>query len=144
MITVIGIFVIIAGLICWIGQSLSFLAPKIALKLGLLEPAEDIDQTLYIIEAKALGLNDMLLTWTLPLSGFLMLFKNQLWPYLGLIGGCIFIYFSGLIILSRVFLKQQGKKVGSPSAVKVAYVFSVVWLLAAVGMIVLAFIELSA
>ena len=140
----IGIFVIIAGLICWAGQSLSFISPNSALKLGLLEFPEEMDDTFYIIEAKALGLNDMLLTWTLPLSGFLMLFKHPIWPYLGLVGGGIFIYFAGLIILSRVFLKKHGKKVGGPSSERTAYVFSVVWILAALSMIVLASMELSA
>ncbi len=139
----IGFFVIIAGLICWVGQSLSFISPNIALKLGLLEPPEEMDNTFYTIEAKALSLNDMLLTWTLPLSRFLMLFKHPLWPYLGLVGGGIFIYFAGLIILSRVFLKWRGKKVGRPSAEKAAYVFGVVWILASILMIVLASIELS-
>lgn len=54
------------------------------------------------------------------------------------------IYFAGLIILSRVFLKWRGKKVGRPSAEKAAYVFGVVWILASILMIVLASIELSA
>ena len=140
----IGIFVIITGLICWIGQGLSFISPNIALKLGFLERPEEMDNTFYIIEAKALSLNDMLLTWTLPLSGFLMLFKHPLWPYLGLVGGGIFIYFAGFIILSRVFLKKQGKRVGGPSSERTAYIFGVVWILAALSIMVLASMELSA
>jgi hypothetical protein len=62
--TIIGIVVIVVGLICWIGQSLSFLAPHIAIRIGLCEPENEMDQTLYIIETKAHGLNDMILTWT--------------------------------------------------------------------------------
>ena len=34
MITLIGIVVIVVGLIVWVGQTLSFLAPDIATKLG--------------------------------------------------------------------------------------------------------------
>ena len=38
MITLIGIVVIVVGLLVWIGQSLSFLAPDIATKIGLNSP----------------------------------------------------------------------------------------------------------
>jgi len=33
----------------------------------------------------------MLLTWTLPLSALLMLLEHPLWPYLGLVGGGVFL-----------------------------------------------------
>ncbi len=102
-----------------------------------------MDPTLYIIEARAQGLNDMLLTWTLPLSALLMLLEHPLWPYLGLIGGGIYIYFSGVIILARVFLKRRGMKVGPPSSERAAYVFGVIWILSSLTMIALASAELS-
>ena len=93
MTTFIGIVVFILSLICWLGQSLSFVAPKLALKLGVMDPKESMDETLHIIDSKVLGLNDMLLTWTLPLSAALMIFNISLWPFLGLIGGGIYSYF---------------------------------------------------
>ena len=138
MITSIGIIVIVVGLLVWIGQSLSFLAPDVATKLGLNSPEEEMDQSLYIIETKANGLSDILLTWTLPLSGLLMIFDHKTWPFLALIGSGIYIYFALLTIFSRIFLNKQGKKVGSPSSVRVAYVFSAIWILSAIIMIVLA------
>ena len=138
MITFIGIVVIVVGLLVWIGQSLSFLAPDIATKLGLNSPEVEMDQSLYIIETKANGLSDILLTWILPLSGLLMIFDHKAWPFLALIGSGIYIYFALLTIFSRVFLKKRGKKVGSPSSEKVAYVFSAIWILSGVTMIVLA------
>ena len=73
MITLIGIVVILVGLIVWVGQTLSFLAPEIATKLGVNDPEEEMDQSLYIIETKANGLSDILLAWTLPLSSLLMI-----------------------------------------------------------------------
>ena len=69
MITIIGIIVIIVGLLVYVGQSLSFLAPELATKIGLNDPEDEMDDSLYIIETKANGLSDMLLTWTLPLPG---------------------------------------------------------------------------
>ena len=140
----IGVFVIVVGLICWGGQSLVFIAPNIAMKLGLIEPPDEMDDTFYTMEAKAQALNDILLTWTLPISGFLMLLKHPLWPYLGLVGSGIYIYFACLIMLSRIFLKKQGKKVGGISSERAAYIFGVIWIMAALAMIVLAYRELTA
>ena len=138
MITFIGIVVIVVGLLVWIGQSLSFLAPDIATKIGMNSPEEEMDQSLYIIETKANGLSDILLTWTLPFSGLLMIFDHKAWPFLALIGSGIYIYFALLTIFTRIFLKKRGKKIGSPSAEKTAYIFSVIWILTAMTMIVLA------
>ena len=138
MITFIGIIVIVVGLLVWIGQLLSFLAPDIATKIGLNSPEEEMDQSLYIIETKANGLSDILLTWMLPLSGLLMIFDHKTWPFLALIGSGIYIYFALLTIFSRLFLKKRGRKVGSPSDEKIAYVFSVIWILTSITMIVLA------
>ena len=134
--TLIGIFVIVVGLIVWVGQTLSFLAPEIATKLGVNSLEEEMDQSLYIIETKANGLSDILLTWTLPLSGLLMIFDRKIWPFLALIGSGIYIYFALLTIFTRIFLKKRGKKVGSPSSEKTAYVFSAIWILSSITMIV--------
>ena len=143
MITFIGIVVIVVGLLVYIGQSLSFVAPQLATKIGLNDPEEEMDQSLYIIETKANGLSDMLLTWTLPLSGLLMIFDHNTWPYFALVGSGIYIYFALLTIFSRVFLKKRGKKVGSPSSEKAAYVFSLIWILSSIIMIVLAINKLA-
>ena len=144
MITATGIAVLIVGLIAWMGQSIAFLAPSVAVRLGVLEPEDQIDGTLRVVEAKAEGLTDMLLTWTLPLSGLLMMLEHPLWPYLALIGSGVFLYVAGLITLSRVFLKREGKNVGRRSSENAAYVFGGIWALSSVAMIVLAVKELSA
>ena len=143
MTTIIGIIVIVLGLLVWIGQSLSFLAPDIATKIGLNSPEEEMDQSLYIIETKANGLSDMLLTWTFPLSGLLMILDHKAWPFFALIGSGIYIYFALLTIFSRVYLKKRGKDVGNPSSERTAYVFSAIWILSAVTMIVLAIQKLA-
>ncbi len=140
---IIGIFIIAVGLLCWIGQSLVFITPHAAEKLGLVEPKDDMDEGFYIIEAKSIALNDLLLTWTLPLSGLLMILENPLWPYFGLIGGGIYLYFSGYIILSRIFLNKNNKKIGSSSSVTTAYIFGVIWTLSALLMIGLSYQKLS-
>ncbi|MDJ0882188.1 MAG: hypothetical protein QNJ56_11115 [Gammaproteobacteria bacterium] len=143
MITFIGIVVIVVGLLVWIGQSLSFLAPDIATKIGLNSPEKEMDPSLYIIETKANGLSDMLLTWLFPLSGLLMIFDHEAWPFLALVGSGIYVYFALLTILSRFYLKKHGKKVGSSSSERTAYIFSVIWIFTAITMIVLAIQKLA-
>jgi hypothetical protein len=143
MVTAVGILVLVLGLIAWLGQTLALLLPSVAVKLGVLEPELEVDPTLYIMEAKVEALVDLLLTWTLPASALLMILDHPLWPYLGLFGGGVFLYFSGLITLSRVVLKRAGKRIGSPASERAAYLFGGLWALAAVAMIGLAAIHLS-
>jgi hypothetical protein len=142
MTTAVGIFVIIVGTICWAGQSLSFFFPNIAVKLGVLEPKEEMDDTFYIIDSKVLGANDMALTWILPVSAVMMLFDSTYWPVFALIGSGIFVYFSGYIILSRLVLRSAGKKVGSNSSQVSGHVFGLLWIIASIGMSVLSIIKL--
>jgi hypothetical protein len=142
MSTVVGVIALLAGLVAWIGQSLAFLAPSVALRLGVLEPAEELDPALWIIEARAMGLADMLLGWTLPLAAALMLVGHPAWPVLALLGSGIFLYFSSVIVLSRVFLAAAGIQVGRPPSVRAAYMFATIWIATALAMTGLAVREL--
>jgi hypothetical protein len=91
-----------------------------------------------------MGLVDMVLGWTLPASALLMLFDHLLWPYLALIGAGVFMYFSALLILSRVYLKRSGRKVCRPASERAAYAFGAIWILCSLLMVALAVAELSA
>ena len=144
MVTTVGILVLVLGLIAWVGQSLAFLAPSVAIALGVLEPEAEVDPTLHIIEAKAEGLVDMLLAWTLPASALLMILNHSLWPYLALFGAGVFLYFSALITFSRVFLRGAGKKVGRQASERAAYLFGSLWAACSITMVILAAIHLSA
>ena len=141
--TVIGVITLIAGLIAWLGQSLAFFVPAAAVRLGALEPEAELDQTLYVVETYAMGLSDMLLAWMLPLSALLMLVGHPVWPYLALIGSGVYVYFSAVTMLSRVYLKRRGKKVGRVASERAAYVFGVIWIMCSLGMTAAAIAELS-
>ncbi len=143
MVTAVGVVVLVLGLFAWIGQSLSFLAPSIALALGVLEPQDELDPALHIIEAKAEAVVDMLLAWTLPASAVLMILDHPLWPHLAFFGAGVFLYFSGLISFSRYFLKRAGRKVGRPASERAAYLFGGLWAVCSVAMAVLASVHLS-
>jgi hypothetical protein len=143
MITLVGTIVMVGGLICWIGQSLTVFALPTAIRLGLAEPEHEIDQSLHLLERFAQGIMDILLTWILPLSALLMIIGNSSWPLLALVGGGVYLYFPGVFMITRIVLKRHGKKVGRPSSVKAAYVFGWIWILSSVAMIVLAVLELN-
>ena len=138
----IGVAVVLASLIAWVGQILSFFDPQTAAKFGVCEREGELDESMFIIETKAMGLTDTLLLWTLPLSALLMILDVRYWPVLALIGSGIYAYLSGVFMLNRVYLKKHGKLVGSPSSERTAYVFGFAWILSAAAMAVLAVREI--
>ena len=142
MVATIGVLVLVAGLVAWVGQGLAFFLPEAAVRLGVLEPEDEIDPTLFVVETRAMGLSDLLLAWTLPASAFLMLVGHPSWPYLALIGSGIFAYFSFVTSLSRFFLKKRGKMVGRPTSERAAYVAGAVWIVCSLAMITLAVAEI--
>lgn len=143
MITLIAIIVIIVGLIAWIGQSLSVFALPTAIRFGLFEPEDEIDQSMFLFERYSMGIMDILLIWILPFSAILMLMENSYWSIFALVGGGIYLYFPGACMITRVVLKRHGKKVGRPSSVTAAYLFGWIWIISSITMIVLAVIELG-
>ncbi len=46
------------GLICWLGQTLVVFAPRVAVKLGVVEPEEDVDRSMYLFERYSQGIID--------------------------------------------------------------------------------------
>ncbi|MDJ0719067.1 MAG: hypothetical protein QNJ54_33385 [Prochloraceae cyanobacterium] len=141
--TIIGIFAIVLGLICWIGQSLVVFSPSTAVKLGLCEPEEDIEQGMWLFERFSQGVVDILLTWMLPLAGVLMILEHKTWPIFALVGGGVYLYFPGVFIITRIVFKKRGLKIGSRSAELSAYAFGSLWILLALVMIYKAIVELK-
>lgn len=135
--------VIILGLVCWLGQSLVVFAPRIAEKLGVGEPEEAVDRSMYLFERFSQGIPDILLTWILPASALMMLLGYESWPILALVGGGVYLYFPSVFSLTRIVLKREGMKVGSPSSQASAYILGALWTLSAVFMIALAVIEIG-
>ena len=139
----IGVVAFVVGMVAWLGQSIAFLSPQTAVKLGVLEPEEEVDATLYIVEARAMGLTDMLLAWTLPAAALAMLLGHPIWPYLALFGSGVFVYFSAVFMLTRLYLKKRELKVGRPASERAAYLFGTLWIVTALTLAVLAVNALS-
>jgi hypothetical protein len=140
---VVAAVTLIAGLVAWVGQSLAAFAPDTAERLGVLEPRDELDPMLYLVETKVMGLSDLMLAWTLPASGGLLLLDHPAWPYLALFGSGVFIYFSVVIILNRLFGGRAGHRVGRPASRRAAYVFGAIWIGCSVAMSNLAVAELT-
>ena len=140
--TTLGVLVILLGLICWIGQSLVVFAPDVAVKLGVGEPEEDIDRSMYLFERYSQGIPDILLTWMLPAAALMMLLGLEYWPILALIGGGVYLYFPAVFSITRVVLQRDGKKIGNPASAWTAYILGTLWTLSAIYMIVLAVLDL--
>ncbi len=141
--TVLAVLVVILGLICWIGQTLVVFAPSVAEKLGVNEPEDAIERSMYLYERYSQGIPDFLLTWMLPASALMMLLEHDFWPILALVGGGVYLYFPSVFSITRIVLKRDGLRVGSPSSQLTAYVLGALWTLSAVYMIVLAIREIG-
>ncbi len=142
--TLIGVTVVILGLICWVGQTMAVFFLPTAIKLGLFEPEHEVDPTMYLFERMSQGIMDVLLTWILPFSALLMILGRPSWPIFALVGGGVYLYFPGVFMITRIVLKQKGKRIGRPSSVTTANIFGILWVLSAITMIALAAMELGA
>ena len=137
-----GILLIVFGLIAWGGQVLSALTPRIAEKLGLIEPEADVDPAFYA-DARGEARWDSLTLWSLPFSGILIILNNPLWIYFGIIGGTMYLYFAGRTIFTRLELKRKGVHIGKPELLKMYFVFVTLWGLIGLATIIKAVKTLS-
>jgi hypothetical protein len=121
-----GILLVVFGLIAWGGQVLSALTPRIAEKLGLMEPEADVDPVFYG-DARGEARWDSLTLWTLPFAGILMILNSPLWVYFGMVGGSMYLYFTGRAIFTRLELKRKGVRIGKPELLKMYFIFVTLW-----------------
>lgn len=142
--TVIGIFVIVLGSICWLGQTLVVIAPDVAVTLGVNEPESTIEKSMYLFERYSQGIMDILLTWLLPASAVMMLLGHAHWPVFALIGAGVYLYFPSVFSITRIVLKKHGMAIGSRASEIIAYVLAALWTISALLMIALATGELLA
>ena len=141
--TVFATLVAILGLICWGGQTLVLFAPDLAVKLGVNEPEDSVDRSMYLFERYSQGIMDCLLCWLLPASAMMMLLDYKHWPIVALVGAGVYLYFPGVFCITRILFRRNGLKVGSPTSQITAFVFGALWVSSAVYMIARASVELG-
>ena len=121
-----GIVLIVLSVICWGGQAVSWLAPATAERLTLTEPEDAVEPAFYA-DVRGEAAWDTLTLWITIVAGVLLIAGNTAWPYFGLAGGAIYVYFAGRGIFTRRSLQQRGLRIGTPQNVTVGYAFLWVW-----------------
>ncbi len=134
-----GIVIIFFVLICWVGQVISAISPKIGASLGVTEPESEVDRT-FFVDQRAEAIWDSMTSWILLAAGALLILNSEIWPYFGLIGGGIFFNFSGRGIITRIALQRKGIAIGKKSSLATAYTFLSIWLLISIITIIWAVI----
>jgi hypothetical protein len=137
-----AVVLIVFGLLAWAGQTLSWFAPRTAEKLSLVENRESVEPV-YWADIRGEALWDFLTLWTLVVAGVLLLLDHEAWPYFGLVGGGIYLYFAGRGILTRLEMQRSGFRVGDPSNVRLGLIMLGVWGVVALITIVTAATTLS-
>jgi len=123
---VIGIILTFFSLLAWLGQVITAFSPTLAAKWGLAETEADVDAA-FFADVRGEALWDSLTLWTLPVASILFLLNNPWWPYFGLVGGGIYLYFAGRGIFVRLAMQSRGIKIGKPESIRVAYIFLTIW-----------------
>jgi hypothetical protein len=119
------------------GQLISCVFPRIAERAGLTAGETEVDPA-YYADLRGEAFWDALILWTLPVAGLVGLLKNDLWTPLCLIGGGMYIYFSGRGIFARISYLKRSIRIGGRSETYVAIIFLFVWGLTGVLAIILA------
>jgi len=135
------ILIIFTLVVCWLGQTISALSPKFAVKLGLTERESEVDSTFYA-DVRGEAIWDSLILWTLPIAGILMILNNGMWAYFGLVGGGSYLYFAGRGIATRLVMQRRGIRIGAPGTLKLFYTFLAFWFLIALVTIIMAISDL--
>jgi hypothetical protein len=63
----------------------------------------------------------------MAVAGALLIADHSWWPYFGLVGGGMYLYFSGRGILTRLALQRRGFRIGAARNIQAGYALLGVW-----------------
>ena len=132
-----AILIIFSLIVCWMGQVINAFSPKLAARLGVAESESDVDPT-FFVDGRGEAIWDALILWTLPVAGILLILNSPWWAYFGLVGGGMYLYFAGRMIVVRLAMKRRGIRIGKPETIKLFNAGLILWGLIAVVTIILA------
>jgi hypothetical protein len=121
-----GVVLVVLSLVCWGGQTLSWLAPEMAARWGLTEAEAEVEPV-YWVDIRGEAPWDAFTLWTMLVAGVLLVFDNAAWAYFGLVGGGMYLYFAGRGIVTRILMQRRGFRIGTPTNVVAAHAMLVVW-----------------
>lgn len=142
MLAIWGLVVIVLSILAWGGQTVSWFAPRRAVRWGLMEAESDVEPT-YWADIRGEAAWDALSLWPMAVAGVLMILNNAAWAYFGLAGGAVFVYFAGRGIFTRLEMRRRGFRIGATSSVKLGLTFLAIWGAMGVLTIVAAVAELT-
>ena len=117
-----GVVVVGLSVLAWGGQVLAWLAPRTAVRLGLMEAEEDVDAAFWA-DVRGEAAWDALTLWTMVVAGALLVADVDTWAQFGLLGGGVYVYFAGRGLLVRRSLLRHRVRIGPPASVRTASVF---------------------
>jgi hypothetical protein len=118
MLVVTGIAALVFGLIGLVGQAVSSASFPLAQRLGLQEKDDATDPVFRRLELETARW-DLVVLWTLPLTGILMLIDHSLWPYLALIAGGVHVDTAGRESAKWRGLRAEGVRIGRPKEARI-------------------------
>lgn len=121
-----GIVLVGLSLLAWAGQTLAWFAPSTAVRWKLMEAEDDVEPTFWA-DIRAEALWDAMTLWVMAAAGVLLLAEAAAWPYFGLVGGGMYLYFGGRGISARVTMTRRGHRIGTPESVRTGVIFLAVW-----------------
>lgn len=136
-----GLVVMLLSLLAWAGQATSWIAPARAVRLSLME-AEDTVEPAFYADSRGEAVWDTFTLWTMVVAGALLVADQPAWPYFGLVGGGMYLYFAGRGIFARVALRRRHLRIGAAGDVRVGLTFLTIWAVMAGITIVAAVAEL--
>ncbi len=137
-----GVVVLLLALLAWGGQAVSWFAPDTAVRWKVMEARDDVEPTFWA-DMRGEALWDTFTLWTMVVAGVLLIADQGAWPYFGLVGGGMYLYFGGRGILTRRAMMQQGLRIGAEQNVKLGFAFSAIWAVMAIITIIASVIALD-
>ena len=137
-----GLAIVLISLLAWGGQLVSWLAPTTAERLQLTESESNVEPA-FFADGRGEAVWDAFTLWTMPVAGVLLMMDHAAWPYFGLIGSGMYLYFGGRGILTRLVMQREGLAIGTPSNVRIGLGFLAVWCLMGMAVAIAAAMTLS-
>jgi hypothetical protein len=108
-----------------------------------MEAEDDVEPT-FFADVRGEAVWDTLTLWTMVVAGVLLIADAGAWPYFGLVGGGMYLYFGGRGIFVRVAMMRRNLRIGAPANVRLGLVCSALWAVMALVTIVAAIGALEA
>ena len=121
-----GVVLIVLSALCWGGQTIAWFSPRTAVRLSLTESEDSVAPAFYA-DVRGEALWDTMTLWLTIVAGVLLIMGSPAWAYFGLSGGAIYCYFAGRGLITRRQMQLRGLPIGTPEAVRTAFVFLSIW-----------------